>query len=202
MLSAVLNIFVILKQVKAAANEESKIQTQIIMQNESPNSKSNNNIYANKVFTVDNNYDTTFKAYMDYRKITDVTSAQWGLQQKAYTDNNGLRKIDDYYCVALGTFYSEKCGEKFKISLDSGITFNAIVADIKHPDDTDKYNKFTPLIDNNNDPICNGNGITMVNVVEFIVDENIISDYVRYTKGCVSPIGFEGNVTTMEKIGK
>lgn len=33
------------------------------------------------------NLDTSFKAYMDYRCITDETSQQWEIQQKAWTDS-------------------------------------------------------------------------------------------------------------------
>ncbi|MFA5448851.1 MAG: hypothetical protein WC292_00195 [Clostridia bacterium] len=47
------------------------------------------------------------KTYMDYRSITRLGSRQLELQQRAWTDSQGFRKIDDYYMVAMGTFYGE-----------------------------------------------------------------------------------------------
>lgn len=75
--------------------------------------------------------DTAFKTYMDYRAITDKESVQYDLQQLAYTDSQGIRRIDGDVCVALGTGYADKCGERFEITLDSGNSFTAIVGDIK-----------------------------------------------------------------------
>ena len=45
-----------------------------------------------------------FKSYTDYRCLSR-SSAQWKLQEQAYTDENGLRKIGDAYLVALGSYY-------------------------------------------------------------------------------------------------
>ena len=38
--------------------------------------------------------NTEFKTYMDYRTITDTSSAQYDLQQHAYTDSQGIRRVD------------------------------------------------------------------------------------------------------------
>ena len=43
----------------------------------------------------------TFKAYTDYRCLNSKMSKQYKLQQKAYTDNQGLRRLNGYY--------NEKC---------------------------------------------------------------------------------------------
>ena len=48
-------------------------------------------------------YDTAFKAYMDYRTITDTSSEQYAIQQNAWTDSRGLRRSCDDYLVAMGT---------------------------------------------------------------------------------------------------
>ena len=44
-----------------------------------------------------------FKCYEDYRALTDTTSLQYQLQQEAYTDEAGHRKVGHRYCIAVGT---------------------------------------------------------------------------------------------------
>ena len=75
---------------------------------------------------------------MDYRCITDTSSVQYEMQQQAYTDGRGFRKIGDDYCVALGTGFTSGCGERFIIYLDSGYSFSAVVADVKADMHTDQ----------------------------------------------------------------
>ena len=42
--------------------------------------------------------NTDFKTYMDYRAITNTDSVQYALQQEAYTDSQGIRRIDGDVC--------------------------------------------------------------------------------------------------------
>ena len=103
-------------------------------------------------------FDSTFKAYMDYRCITDTGSDQYMLQQQAYTDSRGFRRIGDDYCVALGTGLTYGCGQRFLITLDSGYSFTAIVSDVKADIHTDSTNCYAPR------------GENAGNIVEFIID--------------------------------
>lgn len=138
-------------------------------------------------------HNTDFKAFMDYRYITDTTSDQWELSQIAYTDEYGLRKVDDYYCVAMGSYYSENVGDKFEITLENGNKFNVIIGDLKQDCHTDATNQYTPVYDNN------GN-FYGANVIEFIVDDNVIDEMVL-TLGTISYYEqFEGNITNIKKI--
>lgn len=139
---------------------------------------------AQMIFTVPN-VDSNFKSYMDYRCITNTSSDQYKLQQKCYTDDNGLRVYDGYYAVALGTYYSSTIGDKFHITLDTGEEFDVIVGDVKADCDTDKTNRYVPV---------NGN------IIEFIVDTKKLPKDVRFM-GTVSALDdFEGSVTSIEKI--
>lgn len=132
--------------------------------------------------------NTDFKSYMDFRCITNTRSAQYRLQKKAITDENGLRKVDEYYCVALGTYYSSNIGDIFKVTLDSGETFKVIVGDIKADKDTDIYNMYHVRYDGSGD------------MIEFIVDTDILPRKVRRA-GTISAIDkFSGSVTSIEKI--
>lgn len=137
-------------------------------------------------------HNTDFKAFMDYRCLTDTTSEQWKLSQIAYTDKYGLRKVDDYYCVAMGSYYSSSVGDKFKITLENGNEFNVIIGDLKQDCHTDSKNQYTPVYDNS------GN-FYGANVLEFIIDEDIVDEMVL-TLGTVSYYEqFEGNITDIKK---
>ena len=137
--------------------------------------------------------DTSFKAYMDYSCITDDTTVQWELQQTAYTDEYGLRKIGTDYCVAVGSYYSETVGERFKITLDNGNEFTVIVSDLKQDKHTDISNQYSPVYDSYGE-------FYGANVLEFIVDVDQLHSMV-VTLGTVSYYDeFKGNIVSIEKI--
>lgn len=128
----------------------------------------------------------SFKSYMDYRCITNRSSKQWELQQSAYTDNKGFRMIDDKYLVAMGSYYTNSCGEELIITLDTGKTINVITGDVKQDIHTNNTNQYV---------VHNGN------IVEFIVDTSILSSLSR-KMGDVSYSGLEGDIIKIEKIMK
>lgn len=131
--------------------------------------------------------DTSIKTWMDYRAITDTSSPQWQLQQNAYTDENGLRKVGDYYCVAFGTGVSNGIGSKFKVTFDNGNEILVIVADHKADRHTDKTNTYMNI--NNK-----------ANVMEFIVDSNKLDNTAK-VMGDVNYIsGFEGQIIYIEEV--
>ncbi|MCM1578415.1 MAG: hypothetical protein NC078_06425 [Ruminococcus sp.] len=132
--------------------------------------------------------DTGFKTYMDYRAITNKRSAQYKLQQQAYTDEQGLRRIDDDVCVALGTGYASKCGERFEITLDSGNTFTAIVGDIKSDAHTDSTNRYVELSEGRGD------------MVEFIVDTKELDKKIRRMGSIGGYEEYSGSVTNIVKL--
>jgi hypothetical protein len=136
-----------------------------------------------------------FKAYMAYDMVTDRTAPQWHYRETAYTDENGLRRIGDDYLVAMGTYYSEAVGARFRITLDSGNVFTVTVGDIKNPLHTDKYNMYTP--------IRNKSGaIISANVLEFIVDMDKL-DKMAAKLGTVSCIdGLNGDVEKIERLAE
>ncbi|MGN1481915.1 hypothetical protein [Porcipelethomonas sp.] len=141
-----------------------------------------------KTSMFDDGFDSSFKAYMDYRCITDTSSVQYEMQQQAYTDYRGFRRIGDDYCVALGTGITGGCGERFMIYLDSGYCFSAVVADVKSDLHTDATCCYVPRGDNSG------------NVVEFIID----SDYADYNMLSSGNAGYyedlSGNIVSIEPI--
>lgn len=137
--------------------------------------------------------DTSFKAYMDYTCITDDTTKQWEMQQTAYTDEYGLRKIGTDYCIAIGSYYSKTVGERFKITLDSDNEFTVIISDLKKDEHTDSSNRYSPVYDENGD-------FYSANIIEFIVDVEQLHSMVT-TLGTISYYDeFEGNIVSIEKI--
>lgn len=75
--------------------------------------------------------NNSFKSYMSYKAITSKSSPQYKLQQQAYTDEYGLRKIDDRYMIALGTFYTSVIGTKVDLVMANGSVIKCIIGDIK-----------------------------------------------------------------------
>lgn len=137
--------------------------------------------------------NTEFKTYMDYRCITDKTSAQYELQQFAWTDEDGFRRIDNDYIVAMGTYYAENVGDRFKVTLDTDNEITVIIGDIKQDIHTDYFNQYTPVYDED--------GIFFSgNVLEFIVDTDILPKMPRRL-GTVSYFdNLKGNIKSIERI--
>ena len=129
--------------------------------------------------------NTSFKSWMPYTAITNKASAAYKQQQYAYTDENGLRKIGDDYCVAMGTYYSSTIGERFKITMSTGATFTVIISDIKSNRHTDSTHRYTAR-----------NGCMM----EFLIDKSCLASCVR-TSGSVGSLKlFSGQFAKVEKI--
>ena len=130
--------------------------------------------------------DGKFKTYMDYRRITDKTSKQWELQQRAWTEERGFRKISEHFLVAVGTFYADEVGKELLIEFEDEQQIKAIVGDIKQDKHTDPTNRYVPV---------NGN------IVEFIVDvEKLDPEVIR--RGDVSLLGLNGKITSIWEVEK
>ena len=132
---------------------------------------------------MDDESNTGFKSWMDYRVLTAKSSIQYKLQQDAWTDEQGFRRYGDYYMVALGTYYSPTAGEIFRITLEDGSSFEAVNGDVKDDSDTDELHQHKEG-----------------NIVEFIVDTDAIS-WECSVMGDMSWAGFHGKIKSIEHIG-
>lgn len=139
------------------------------------------------------NLDTSFKTYMDYRCITDTKSTQYELQQNAWTDEDGLRRLGEAYIVAMGTYYADECGKTFEITFDTGEKILVIVGDIKADCYTDKTNRYSPVYDND------GNFIS-ANVLEFIVDTKAMSRHTKRLGTVEYCSNLQGNIVSIVAI--
>lgn len=139
------------------------------------------------------NCDTSFKSYMDYRYITNKASDQYKLQLSAWTDNMGLRRVDDYYLVAMGTYYSDNIGDKFRITLENGNTFDVMIGDVKADIHTDNSNMYSPVYNTDG-------SFKSANVIEFIIDKQVISKKVKLWGDVSAYDEFAGNIVKIERI--
>lgn len=83
------------------------------------------------------------KSYMPYTAITSRNSAQWKLQQIAYTGTHGIRQINGRYCIAVGSAYTSKIGQYIDLVLENGAVIPCILADQKADKDTNSENTIT-----------------------------------------------------------
>lgn len=132
-----------------------------------------------------------WKSWTHYTVYAD-DSKQEILQRIAYTDENGLRKVGEYFCVALGSYYGTEIGLVYEITLDdNGIlkTFKAVLCDQKSDRHTDPTHRYTE-----------SHGC----IVEFCIDKNVASQKNQIVyHGTVGLLDeFRGSVVKVETIGK
>lgn len=109
-----------------------------------------------------------FKSFEPYNYFNPKYN-QYKLQQHAYTGEYGLRKVNDRYCIALGTYFFEHVtndiiGTYIDLVLENGEVIHCILGDIKADEHTDASNIQT---------VANGC------LSEFIVDKSQLSSNVR-----------------------
>lgn len=83
-----------------------------------------------------------FKSFMSY-KTFGKKSNQYKLQQLATTDENGFRRVNDYYIIAIGSFFEAKVGQRVNLVLENGEVIKCVVGDEKAAKDTDPSNIFS-----------------------------------------------------------
>ena len=182
---------------KNYSDEVDKTNNNSNVTNESATDESKDNCVTNDYTTNDCTFETlplpygetSFHLYMDYRTLTDTTSRQWELQQYAWTDSDGFRRIGDDYCVALGTIYGE-IGDRFRITTDEGNVYTAIEADAKGTDAVfyDNIHSWYHYA---------GNGC---NVVEFVVQTEYLPSAVTISGSCGAVDCLSGNIVSIERI--
>lgn len=137
---------------------------------------------------------TNIKSCTDYRCYGLWYTPHYRLQQASRTDENGLRRFNDDYIVAMGAFYTTSIGDRFKVTLDSGNVFTVILGDGKAPIDCDKTNMYAPCF--------NYEGELCANVLEFIIDSDVMPKSV-YSYGSIDCLDkFKGNIIKMEYLGR
>lgn len=83
-----------------------------------------------------------FKSYMSYKLFGKWTD-QYELQQFAVTDEYGFRRFEDYYIIAMGTFFDSQIGQRVDLVLQNGEVIKCVIGDKKAEQDTDSSNMFS-----------------------------------------------------------
>ena len=149
-----------------------------------------------ETMSVPTNVSTYWKTWMPASAITNKRSPQYKMlrQDWIYTDSDGfLRAIgekdlgisDDYYVIALGSYYGTAIGNKYKITLNTGKVFYGILGDNKSDRHTDKTHRYTL---GHND------------VVEFIVNKSKLNKFVKKMGNVNVYMPLNGNISKIEKI--
>ena len=172
------------EEIKTSSKTETVKKEKVTPKKKKPVVKKKSVKVTNGKYTISKNA-SSFKSWMPYTAITNRASAAYKLQKKAYTDKNGLRKVGDDYCVAMGTYYSSTIGDRFKVTMSTGKTFTVIISDVKANRHTDSTNRYTV-----------SNGCMM----EFLVDKSCLNPAVKRS-GSVSSIKlFSGKFAKIEKL--
>lgn len=117
--------------------------------------------------------DTSVKLFTDYRFYNLTGTPHYRLQQRCWTDEEGCRRFNDDYCVAVGSYYSTRIGDRFEVEFENGRIITVIVADGKWDSDCDEENMYTPVLNYDNE-MCG-------NLLEFIVDCDVLKiDVLEY----------------------
>jgi hypothetical protein len=95
-----------------------------------------------------------------------------------------LRKIDDYYLVALGSYYGTTIGTRYTVTLSTGKQFNIILCDVKDDRHTNNTHQYT-----------RANGCA----IEFYVETDKMPSRVRSLGSIGALEQFKGNVASIEK---
>lgn len=85
--------------------------------------------------------NNSFKSYMDYRTITDKTSAQYALLSSYENTACGIMSVDGRYTIAVGSYYSTEIGTRIDVVMQNGSIVPCILADCKNDIHTDSSNQ-------------------------------------------------------------
>ena len=140
------------------------------------------------------NVNSSFKSWMDYRAVTNTKSAQykfirrWGwIDEQGFMRCSGERDLgitDDYYLIALGSYYGTEIGTKYRITTDTGKVFYGALADCKADRHTNSTNQYAGHKD----------------VVEFLVDTRILNRNVRRMGSANVYMPLNGRIAKIERI--
>lgn len=108
-----------------------------------------------------------FKSFEPYTALTCTSSKQFQLQQYAVTDEEGFRKVNERYLVAVGSHFAMEIGQYFDLVLENGISIPCIVGDEKADIHTDEETHIFTI----HSSCCS----------EFLVDKWQISDRIKQT---------------------
>lgn len=104
-----------------------------------------------------------FKSWMPHDLFGKSTN-QYKLQQMAYTGEYGVRYVEGYACIAVGTFANTKIGQRIDLVLENGTVIQCVMADEK----SDRHTEPNRMITTHSN-CCS----------EFVIDRNALDKYAK-----------------------
>lgn len=139
--------------------------------------------------------NSSFKTWMDYNRVSDKKSPQYKfIDAYGWSDAEGFMRASgepdlgvkqDYYMIALGSYYGTTIGTKYRITLDTGRVFYGVLSECKADVHTNSTNQY---ITHNN------------NIVEFVVDETKLNGLVKQRGSANVYMPLNGSVVKIEKM--
>ena len=138
--------------------------------------------------------NSSFKTWMDYRLIADNTPQSNWINRWGWMDYEGFMRCDgerdlgidqDYYLIALGSYYSTSIGDKFRFTTDTGNVFYGAMVEFKDDNDTNSTHQY-----------CPGNQ----DIVEFMIHTPSLNSNVKIMGSANVYMPLNGSITKIEKI--
>lgn len=139
------------------------------------------------------NVNSSFKAWMDYRACAWGSTQRNFSEQWAWTDSEGFMRCtgerdfginDDYYLIALGSYYGTTIGTKYRITTNTGNVFYGALGDMKDNRDTNRTNQYSDYY----------------NVVEFLVHTPSLRSDVKKWGSANVYMPLNGSIAKIEKM--
>ena len=141
------------------------------------------------------NINSSFKTWMSYKAVTDRMSSQYRyINTYGWSDEQGFMRSnrdefagieDDYYLIALGSYYGTQIGTKYRITLDTGKVFYGVLADCKDNKHTNITNQYVPH---------------NKNIIEFIVNTSKLNKDVKVMGNANYYEPLNGHVIKIERM--
>lgn len=140
------------------------------------------------------NINSSFKTWMSYRMCA------WGTPQRNFSETwgwcdgegfmrcNGERDFgidQDYYLVALGSYYGRTIGTKYRVTTNTGNVFYVALAEFKDDGDTNSTHQY-----------CPGNK----DIIEFLVDTSCLNRNVKLYGTANVYMPLNGSIEKIEKM--
>ena len=125
------------------------------------------------------------KTYAYYTAVTARSTPQYKLlnSSQCYTDKEtGIRMVDGYYCVALGSYYGTKIGTKYRITLEGGKELDVILCDQKSDRHTDANHQYA---------------VRNQDIMEFYIEKKKLPKGIRGNYGTLEQ--FSGAIISIEQ---
>ena len=140
------------------------------------------------------NINSSFKTWMNYKLIAKGSPQRNFIDKWGWVDSEGFMRCNgendfgiyqDYYLVAMGSYYGKDIGTKYRITTDTGNVFYVALSEFKadiHTNSTHQY--------------CPGNK----DILEFLVNPSYLNSDVRRMGSANVYMPLNGSIISIERM--